>query len=458
MSTRISERRPWIVNCGSWTKDPVRSTALLFLFTILLAPTHLPAAEPVDGIAAKVGKEVILQSEVEEAVRVILADAGAVQLPGGDTLIQLRKQVLSQMIDKKVLLFKARQDSIEVDKSDVDAELETLVKNFRSRFPSDEEFQKELARQHLTLDRVKDIYREKIREDLTVQRLIDREIRPKVTLTAKDVEEFYKTYRDSLPFEPERVHLAHVLIAATPGEASTKRAVEKIRLIERRLKMAKAAGFAKVAERYSEDPESAPRGGDLGWIRRGTSMPDFEQLAFALKVGETTPGMQSPFGFEIFRCAGKEGDSVHILRILVRVQPDPSDSAKAAKRVEVLRDRIRAGEDFGELAKAWSDDDSTKAKGGDLGFLDVQDVSPELKQAIAALKPGEVSEPLRQDLTPSVYAFSLVKLVERIPAKRLTLDKDRDKIGEMAKNKKLQDRLDAFLKDLRQKVYIETKS
>jgi len=457
VSTRIPERRPWTVNRRRWTKDPVRSTALLFLFAILLAPVHLSAAEPVDGIAAKVGKEVILQSEVEEAVRVILADAGAAQLPGGDTLTQLRKQVLSQMIDKKVLLFKARQDSIEVDKSDVDAELETLVKNFRSRFPSDEEFQKELARQHLTLDRVKDIYREKIREDLTVQRLIDREIRPKVTLTAKDVEEFYKTYRDSLPFEPERVHLAHILIAATPGEASTKRAVEKIRLIERRLKTAKA-GFAKLAERYSEDPESAQRGGDLGWIRRGTSMPDFEQLAFALKAGETTPGMQSPFGFEIFRCVGKEGDSVHILRILVRVQPDPSDSAKAAKRVEVLRERIRAGEDFGELAKAWSDDDSTKAKGGDLGFLDVQDVSPELKQAIAALKPGEVSEPLRQDLTPSVYAFSLVKLVERIPAKRLTLDKDRDRIGEMAKNKKLQDRLDAYLKDLRQKVYIETKS
>ena len=457
MSNRTPDRRPWTVNRGSWTKDQVRSTALLFLFAILLAPAHLPAAEPVDGIAAKVGKEVILQSEVEEAVRVILADAGAAQLPGGDTLAQLRKQVLSQMIDKKVLLFKARQDSIEVDKSDVDAELETLVKNFRSRFPSDEEFQKELARQHLTLDRVKDIYREKIREDLTVQRLIDREIRPKVTLTAKDVEEFYKTYKDSLPFEPERVHLAHILIAATPGEASTKRAVEKIRLIERRLKTAKA-GFAKLAERYSEDPESAPRGGDLGWMRRGTSMPDFEQLAFALKAGETTPGMQSPFGFEIFRCVGKEGDSVHILRILVRVQPDPSDSTKAAKRVEVLRERIRAGEDFGELAKAWSDDDSTKAKGGDLGFLDVQDVSPELKQAIAALKLGEVSEPLRQDLTPSVYAFSLVKLVERIPAKRLTLDKDRDRIGDMAKNKKLQDRLDAYLNDLRQKVYIETKS
>ncbi len=408
-----------------------------------------------DGIAAKVGREVILQSEVEEAVRVIVADAGAAQLPGGDTLKVLRKQVLSQMVDKKVLLLKARQDSIEVDKSDVDAELENLIRNFRARFPSDEEFQKELLRQRLTLDRVKDIYREKIREDLTVQRLIDREIRPKVVVTAKDAEEFYKTYRDSLPFEPERAHLAHILIAVTPGEAAAKRAVEKIRKIERKLKG--RASFAKLAERYSEDPESAPKGGDLGWIKRASSMPEFEQLAFSLKPGETTPGMQSPFGFEIFRCAARTQDSVHILRILVRVLPGQEDSAKAAKRVEVLRERIKGNEDFGELAKAWSDDDSTKARGGDLGFLDVQDLSPELKQAIALLKPGEVSEPLRQDLTPIIYAYSLVKLVERIPAKRLTLDGDRDKITEMAKNKKMQDKLDVFLKDLRQKVYIEIK-
>lgn len=435
-----------------------RTPALVLLaLSILLRFPALPAqaAELVDGIAAKVGKEVILQSEVEEAVRTVLADAGAAQMPGGDTLAQLRKQVLSQMIDKKVLLQKARLDSIEVDQGDVNGELETLIKNFRSRFPSDEEFQKELARQHLTLDRIKDIYRDKIREDLLVQKLVDREIRPKVTVTAKDAEEFYKAYKDSLPFEPERVHLAHILIAVNPGEESVKKAVARIKLVEQRLKA--RVSFAKLAQRYSEDPESAKRGGDLGWIRKGSSMPEFEELAFALKPGQTTPGMQSPFGFEIFHCAARTQDSVHILRILIRVTPSPADSAKGLKRLDVLRERVKAGEDFGELAKAWSDDDSTKAKGGDLGLLDVQDVSPDLKQAIAALKPGEVSEPLRQDLTPSIYAYSLIKLVDRIPAKRLTLEKDRDKITEMAKNKKMQDKMEGYLKDLRTKVYIEIK-
>jgi peptidyl-prolyl cis-trans isomerase SurA len=239
-----------------------------------------------------------------------------------------------------------------------------------------------------------------------------------------------------------------------PGEAAQKGAMAKIKLIERRLSA--KASFAKLAERYSEDPESAQRGGDLGWIKKGSSMAEFEELAFSLKPGATTPGMQSPFGFEIFRCVGKDADSVHILRILIRVTPSPADSAKAVKRLEVLRERIKAGEDFGELAKAWSDDDSTKAKGGDLGLLDVQELSPVLKEAIAALKPGEVSEPLRQDLTPSIYAYSLVKLLERIPAKRLTLEKDRDKIAEMAKARKFQEKLEDFLKGLRQKVYIET--
>lgn len=422
---------------------------------LLILSIPAPAAEVVDQIAAKVGKDVILKSEVEEEVLNQLRSAGATQMPGGDTVAMLQKQVLSQMIDQKVLLQKALAESIDVDVSDIASELDNLVKNFRSRFSTEEDFQKELTRQHLTLEGIKDIYRDKIRDDLLVQKLVDREIRPKVTVSSKDVEEFYKVYQDSLPFEPERVHLAHILIAVKPGEVAVKKALAKIKLVEQRLKA--KASFASLAERYSEDPESAQRGGDLGWIRKGSSMAEFEDLAFSLKPGETTPGVQSPFGFEIFRCTGKTADSVHILRILVRVTPDLADSAKAVKRLEVLRERIKSGEDFGELAKAWSDDDSTKAKGGDLGLLPAQEMTPALKEAIAALKPGEVSEPLRQDLTPSVYAYSLVKLVEHIPAKRLTLDKDRDKITEMAKNKKLQDKLDAYLKDLRTKVYIEIK-
>lgn len=272
-------------------------------------------------------------------------------------------------------------------------------------------------------------------------------------MTSKDVDSFYATYKDSLPFEPERVHLAHILIAVKPGEAPVKKALAKIKLVEQRLKA--KASFARLAERYSEDPETAQRGGDMGWVKKGSTMPEFEDLAFSLKPGETTPGVQTPFGFEVFRCLAKEADSVHILRILIRVLPDASDSVKAMKRVAVLQERIKAGENFGELAKSWSDDDSTKAKGGDLGMMDVQQLAPALKEAIASLKPGEVSEPLRQDLTPSVYAYSLVELIQRIPAKRLTLETDRDKITEMAKNKKLQDKLDAYLKDLRAKTFIE---
>lgn len=451
MNSQISKRK--FVTQPGIRVSPVRVVTVLTTLLLVLV-IQAKAGDVVDRIAAKVGKEIILQSEVEEGIRMILADAGATQLPGGDTLAQLRKQVLSQLVDKQVLLLKARQDSIEVDKNDVENEVNALIKNFRARFPSEEEFQKELVRQQLTLERVKDIYREKIREDLMIQRLLDREIQPKVTVTAKDVEVFYATHKDSLPFEPERVHLAHILIAARPGEEAVKRAVARVQLVERKLRA--KSSFAKLAERYSEDPESAGRGGDLGWLKRGTSLPDFEELAFNLKLNETTPPVQSPFGFEIFRCAGKAADSVHILRILVRVTSSAADSAKAAKRLEVLRERIKAGEDFGELAKAWSDDDSTKAKGGDLGTLAVQDMAPDLKGVLAMLKPGEVSEPLRQDLTPSVWGWTLIKLLERIPAKRLTLEKDRDKIADMAKGRKFQEKLEDFLKGLRQKVYIET--
>lgn len=85
------------------------------------------------------------------------------------------------------------------------------------------------------------------------------------------------------------------------------------------------------------------------------------------------------------------------------------------------------------------------------------DMPPVLKDAISALKPGEISEPLRQELSPMMYAYSLIRLLEHIPAKRLTLEKDRDKITEIAKDTKFREKLDVYVKGLRQKVYIENK-
>jgi len=413
---------------------------------LLLAGGAAFAADPVDAIVGKVGDDIIMKSEVDRQVQLY-----RMQVPTDPTTDDsLRKAALENIIEGKVMVLEARRESVAVADADVEEQINQAIQNLRRNFPSEDSFRMALKREGTTVDKLKEKYRSDTRERMMIQRLIDKRVRPKAAApTSREVEAFYATHKDSIPDEPEKVQLQHILIVPKIGQAAETRAQDRARAAMAELRAGKS--FSAVAAKYSDDPGSSGRGGDLGWFGRGAMVPQFDAAVFGLKPGETTKQpVRTQFGFHIIRLAERNGDQVRASHILVMVKPSAQDIGRARKTIDGLRSRIAAGEDFGTVARTYSHDNDSKARGGDLGLVPVEAFPEEVKNELAAMKEAEVS-----DVIETETGYHLVKLVKREPARRATFESVREQLTEYLKNKKMQDEYNKWMKDLKGKHYIE---
>ncbi|MDI6739529.1 MAG: peptidylprolyl isomerase [Candidatus Edwardsbacteria bacterium] len=416
------------------------------LVSLLLAGSVMFAADPIDTIIGKVGDDIIMKSEVERQVQLYRMQAPSDPTPADS----LRKAALENIIEGKIMFLEAKRESIAVTGPEVEEQIDKAIENMKAGFPSEDSFRLALKKEGTTLDKLKDKYRADTRERMMIQRLIDRKIKPKVANpTSKEVEAFYASHKDSIPNEPEKVQLAHILIIPKPGSAAQAAAQARVREALGQLRAKKS--FSSVAAKYSQDPGSAAKGGDLGWFGRGVMVPEFDQAVFSLKPGQTSDPFQSRFGFHIVKLLEKKGDEVRAAHILIRVVPSEADIAKARKTANGLHDRIVSGkEDFGKVAQSYSDDLESKAKGGDLGLAPVDAFPPQVKDELAVMKEGDVSDVIETDT-----GFHVVKLHKREPAREATLESVKEQLTDYLKNRKMQDEYGSWMKDLKTKYFIE---
>ena len=283
--------------CKMIRKEAISFIAV-FLFTILclfIANSH--QAKVVNKTVATVDGEVILMSEYEKRAKPVIGEYEKL-LTGPDREIrikELRDKILEQMIDEKVLIHEAKRKKIKVGRKEIQDGIEEIKK----RFGSEEEYDRELARQGLSEEK----FKEQVKEQLMVIKLIDQEVKAKVVPpTDSEIEDFYKQ-QESEMVEPEQVQVRHILIKFDEN-TDKKKALKKIREILKETKKGKES-FAELARKYSEDP-SAARGGDIGFFIRGQMVRKFEEAAFALKVGEISNVVETDYGYHIIQCIGKK--------------------------------------------------------------------------------------------------------------------------------------------------------
>jgi len=199
------------------------------------------------------------------------------------------------MIDEKILIHEAKKRKAGVNKK----EIQDGIGEIRKRFGTEEEYNQELARQGLSEEE----FKEQVKEQLMVIKLIDQEVKAKVVPpTDSEIEDFYKQ-NESEMVEPEQVRARHILIKVDEN-TDKKKALNKIREILKEVKKGDTS-FAELAKKYSEGP-TAPRGGDLGFFIRGQMVRKFEEAAFALKVGEISDVVETEYGYHIIQCIEKK--------------------------------------------------------------------------------------------------------------------------------------------------------
>jgi peptidyl-prolyl cis-trans isomerase SurA len=410
-----------------------------------------PSAPPqgvvnVDRVVAVVNDEAITQYELDDAKRIVLQQLKQqnVQPPAQDVL---DKQVLERMMTERSLLQFAKENGVKVDDTMIERAILRIAQENKL---SAEDFRKALAKENIDYPR----YREDVRHELTVQRLREREVDSKITVSDAEVDQYLATLKSQSTGEAE-YKLAHILVMV-PEQASAEQIDAKKRRAEDALRALKSgADFAQVAAGFS-DASDALGGGNLGW-RSGARLPTvFADEVRAMEVGRTSGITRSAAGFHIVKLLEKRShnepmvvDQTHARHILVRVNEIVSESDAKAK-IDRLKDRIDAGAKFEELAKLNSED-TTSAKGGDLGWLNPGDTVPEFDEAMKKLEPNQISGPVR---TP--FGWHLIEVLER-RRQDITGARERSEAQVAIRQRKADEAFQDWVRQIRDRAYVEVR-
>jgi peptidyl-prolyl cis-trans isomerase SurA len=347
-----------------------------------------------------------------------------------------------------VLIEAAKDTSIKVTNKQVEDALDEQIKRIKGQFPSEDAFLKQLTSEGLTLKSLRSRYTEQVKNQLLKESFLGK-LLGKIAVSSGEVKEFYNLYKDSLPARPQGVHLAQILIAVTPSAATKDSLRAYTQLIYSKAKAGE--NFALLAQSYSNDA-SAKNGGDLGWFGHGEMVPEFEKAAFALQPGEISAIVETKYGFHIIKCTEKKPSKVKASHILISFRPSPEDQAKRQVFADSLYSLLKGGADFAQIAGQFSDDDSSKSKGGDLGWYTGEDLYPQFRETVAKMKVGEISEPLKSD-----YGLHILKALELKDSRALDFKTDYDDIEKLAKQYKTQKDLQAWLEKSHKKYFIQVK-
>ena len=342
--------------------------------------------ELIDRIVATVDNHTILWSELNYRLHFEAEQRGISVFAESEQIKALRREILDAMIDEQVLVLKAKQDSIQIDPSEVE---EMLGQQFQMAKSSmdDGQFEQMLERVGLSERQLKARYRKEIRH-----RLLSRQMRAfvsyRVHVSHRDVEEFRSTHQDTLP---SQISLSHILIKIQPSDEVLKE--KRARIEEIQALLAAGGDFAAIARGHSEDPGSASLGGDLGCFSPGTLVPEFEEAAFALKPGQISEPVLSPYGYHLIQVREKREASICASHILVLAKTSESDEDHARETLVGLRRRAQNGEEFSQLARQYSANPQTAMQGGLWGTFPKEGIPEFLQPYLSDLKLGDISEP-----------------------------------------------------------------
>jgi peptidyl-prolyl cis-trans isomerase SurA len=416
---------------------------MFLLYLTFLIPAALSAQTLVDRIVAVVDKEIITESELNERV-IFLAAQNRLD----PNQISLRKQVLDGLVSEKLILAQALIDSIEVTDDEVTRALEQQIANFVRQVGSEQRVEQMYGK---SISRIKRDYRTDIKNQLLVQK--DRQQREaSLSVTHREVEDFFASFRDSLPQVPEEFEVSHIYIVPKPDtsvEAKTRSVMQSL------LDSIRAGrDFADFAKRYSTDPGSAASGGDLGWEKRGVFVREFEETVFGMKDGEISNLVKTQFGFHIIQLLGRRGESVHARHILMKIEKGSASDSAAVDSLRKIRERAIKGESFAELASKYSEDEDTKTIGGDLGTLTTDQLQPDFAGQIKDMKAGEISEPLRT-VVGSSYGFHIIWMRKRTAPHAINLQDDFKRIEQLALYMKRNKQNAEWIDELKKTIYVD---
>ena len=440
-----------------------RNVVLCLLTLLSMQAFAQKQSQVVDKIVAVVGKNVILQSDVENQYMQYRLQGGA-----EGSYQSLHCEILESLLFQKLMLNQAEMDSLTVEDDVVDAEMARRIGEYMAGFGSQEKMEAVLGK---TLPEIKDELRP-IVKDRMLQEQVMNKIMENVVVTPSEVKSFYKSMpQDSIPMVSPEYEIAQI-VKRPPVSIDEKLEVkDRLYQIRKRI-LSGESSFSTMAILYSEDPGSARKGGELGFVGKGEFAPAFETAAFNLRDGEISEVVETEFGFHIIQLIERRDDMVNCRHILLTAKVPVEALEKAKNELDSVATLIHSGEmTFDEACKKFSDDD-TKNNGGyilnpatagnrisvtDLQELEQYPQYAEFKNlafVISRLEEGEFSEPVPMYTRDSQDAYRIVMVKKKVEAHKANLTDDYNLIQGWALEQKKQQAREKWIREKANKAYI----
>jgi peptidyl-prolyl cis-trans isomerase SurA len=409
-------------------------------------PAAPAAVASLDRVVAVVNNDVILQSELSQRVKTAEAQLRRQSTPIPAPNV-LRRQVLERMIVDRLQLQVADKAGVRLDDEGLNAAMRRMAEQNKLTLP---QFKQVLEKDGYDFN----AFREQLRDELTISEIRRRQVENRVQVTDREIDNILVTAASQANADDE-YRVAQILVAvregASPGEVASARERAQDLLEELR----KGADFAQLAAGRSE-ADRALEGGETGW-RRVSQLPTaVADAVLRMKPGQVSEPVRDASGFHIVklldvrRAQRAVVTQQRVRHILIRVDQSRPEPATRA-RLQQLRTRIQGGEDFAELARAHSMDPTSASRGGDLGWLNPGDVVPELEQAVAALQPGQISEPFRTQ-----FGIHIAQVTDRRQHDS-TDEIRRTRAREFVRQRKIEEDTQAWIRRLRDEAYVEVR-
>lgn len=418
----------------------------LLLGALFLGAAAQAEVQPLNRVVAIVDNDVIMQSQLDVRVREVqqtIAKRGA-ELPPVQVLSQ---QVLERLIIENIQLQIGDRSGIRITDEELNQALASIAQRNNMSL---EQFRAALVQDGLSFDDARD----QVRREMIISRVRQRRVAERIQVTDQEVQNFLASDLGKMQLS-EEFRLANILIPLADGSSPQDIQAAERQVQELHQQLRAGADFAQMAVTRSAS-ETALEGGEMGWRKAAQLPPPFDAMIGAMSVGDVTEPMRTPGGFIMLKLLEKRGggtqvrDEVNVRHILIKPSEIRSE-AETKRLIERLHERLLAGEDFSELAKSVSEDPGSALNGGSLDWIDPSVLVPEFRDVMSNTASGELSKPFK-----SQYGWHVLQVVGRRATDGSAQFREQQALT-VLRNRKYDEELQAWLRQIRDEAYVEIK-
>ncbi|WP_027387766.1 peptidylprolyl isomerase [Chryseobacterium gregarium] len=423
--------------------NKLKITFLFGIFIMMMGANTMKAqlkqGDLIDGIAAVIGDEIVLESDVNEQMN-YAKQQGASNID--------KCEFLENLLNNKLLVYEAKKDTLIDNRSAaIKEQANAKYQQLLSQFPDEKAM--------LTAYKFRNGYEmknaiEKIDTDQYYGQAKYQRITEKADVTPNEVTDFYSLYKAQLPEIKDEVSLSQIMMFPKLTEAHKQDLINRLNKIKKDIQGGET--FESQARIYSEDPGSASNGGLMKNISKGQMVKPFEAAALNLQEGEMSDPVESEFGYHLIQLVKKSGKIYEARHILLMATPTDDEVKTARIKLDSIRGLVQSGKlTFKDAAFKFSDDKKTKFNAGVIpgsdgsNKIERETVPGTISYELAGLNKGDITNAFDDEDERKRKVVKIVKVEDVIPAHQITLETDYDRIKQMALNKKRNEMVEKFV-------------